>query len=148
MRTLGIITLTLLSLAAVSIGGCALGIFGSVADTVIEEANPKRLLEKYEMYKDMHARLSSKKESIVVLEASLRAAQEEYPDPSDRPRDVRQQISQNRAEINGLKISYNNLAADYNAAMAKVNYAFCNVGDLPKGASEPLPREYVQYLIN
>jgi hypothetical protein len=45
-----------------------------------------------------------------------------------------------------MKYSFNQLAADYNAQMAKINYAFCNVGQLPQGATTPLPREYKPYI--
>lgn len=42
--------------------------------------------------------------------------------------------------------SYNSLAVEYNAAMAKINFSFTNIGELPKGASQPLPREYKPYI--
>lgn len=38
------------------------------------------------------------------------------------------------------------VTAEYNAAMVKFNYAFCNVGTLPQGATTPLAREYKTYL--
>lgn len=46
----------------------------------------------------------------------------------------------------GLKASYNSLSADYNARMAEVNWAFTNVGKLPHGESQTLPREYRDYI--
>jgi hypothetical protein len=48
----------------------------------------------------------------------------------------------------GIKASYRTLAAEYNAAMAKFNYRFANAGDLPEGATEPLPREFATYAID
>jgi hypothetical protein len=49
-------------------------------------------------------------------------------------------------ELAGIKASYNGLAAEYNAQMAKINWAFCNVGTLPMGADTALPEEYWPYL--
>lgn len=51
-----------------------------------------------------------------------------------------------QAEVAGVKASYNSLAAEYNAQMAKINWRFCNRGQLFKGADEPLPREFALYL--
>ncbi len=48
-------------------------------------------------------------------------------------------------EYSGMVAGYNDLAARYNAAMAKANFIFTNVGDLPKGAKDPLPRDVVEY---
>ena len=45
----------------------------------------------------------------------------------------------------GMVLSYNALAAEYNAKMAEMHWAFTNVGQLPAGASEPLPREFAPY---
>lgn len=114
--------------------------------TTQQEFAPSALLKKYEQFKDMHASLSAKRSSIEILEDDYAQAMLEYPDPVARPRDVRDSMSLSRRERAGLKLSYNNLAAEYNAAMAKFNYAFCNVGSLPQGATEPLPREYAPYL--
>jgi hypothetical protein len=55
-------------------------------------------------------------------------------------------VNQWNGELDGVKASYNDLAADYNSAMSKANVNFTNVGDLPKGASEPLPREVAPYI--
>ena len=41
---------------------------------------------------------------------------------------------------------HNQLCAEYNSAMSKFNYRFTNIGDLPEGATEPLPREYKPYI--
>lgn len=46
------------------------------------------------------------------------------------------------------KPSYNSLAADYNSQMAKFNWRFANKGDLPPGATDPLPREFKPYVSN
>ena len=49
------------------------------------------------------------------------------------------------AERIGVASSYNQLAAEYNSNMAKINYRFCNVGDVPDG-SEVLPKGYPEYI--
>jgi len=59
--------------------------------------------------------------------------------------DVREQVGLWQSEVAGITASYNALAADYNAQMSKINYRFCNVGDLPRGATDPLPREFKPY---
>ena len=46
------------------------------------------------------------------------------------------------------KAAFNSLAADYNANMAKINFAFCNIGTMPAGADIPLPREFRQYIVD
>jgi hypothetical protein len=48
-------------------------------------------------------------------------------------------------ELAGIRASYNGLAAEYNAQMAKMNWAFCNIGKCPPGSTNPLPREYKPY---
>jgi hypothetical protein len=54
-------------------------------------------------------------------------------------------VAQAEAERIGVASSYNDLAARYNSAMAKINWRFANVGDVPAG-SEALPREYREYV--
>jgi hypothetical protein len=61
-------------------------------------------------------------------------------------KNIMERLSIWQSEVAGVKASYNLLAADYNSAMSKFNYAFCNVGKLPQGAVEPLPREYKPYI--
>ncbi len=64
----------------------------------------------------------------------------------DWPREDRARYYQWQSELDGIKMSFNSLAAEYNSNMAKINYKFANVGELPKGAENPLPREYKEYL--
>ena len=49
------------------------------------------------------------------------------------------------SEVAGIKASYNQLVSEYNSQMSKLNWRFCNVGNLPQGATEVLPREYKPY---
>ena len=48
-------------------------------------------------------------------------------------------------EVSGITAGLNALASEYNAQMAKWNWRFTNVGQLPKGATEALPREFKPY---
>jgi hypothetical protein len=65
---------------------------------------------------------------------------------SEWAREDREQNNLNQEELAGLKMSYNTLAGEYNSAMSKLNWSFCNVGELPAGATEPLPREFKPYI--
>jgi hypothetical protein len=66
----------------------------------------------------------------------------------DWDRTDKEQFNLWEQETSGVVASYNSLAAEYNAAMSKINYAFTNIGSLPKGASEPLPREMREYALS
>jgi hypothetical protein len=118
------------------------------ADTVFSETKASTILQKYVVLKDMHSALAAKQASITVYAARLSELEEAY---GAQPRNLwdrtdKELHSQWVTEVAGLKASFNSLAAQYNAAMAKINWRFCNVGDLPQGATEPLPREYVSYI--
>jgi len=145
-----LVLLGILSFPLLWVGAHACGWVGEAATVAREEFGPRALLQKYEEFKNLHASLSSKKASIDVLDAGIAQFQKDYDGvpKKDWPRDERQQFSQDRKAVEGLKLVFNIGAAQYNAAMTKFNYAFCNAGTLPQGASEPLPREYVTYLVN
>lgn len=146
-----LLLLLLVPLAGIlAVGGCAGGWFVRAADVAAEQVDPRRLLQEYERFKDQHASLSAKREGLGVLAARIDGLESAYEGESRSAwsRDDRQLHGQMTAELAGLKLSYNNLAATYNANMAKANYRFCNVGSLPQGASEPLPREYAPYESN
>jgi hypothetical protein len=118
------------------------------ASVVAEQVDPARLLREYETFKEIHASLASKKQGIDVLQAKVDTLVADYEGVSrkDWPRDDRQALNQMRSERSGMVLIFNDLAADYNARTAKINFRFCNVGDLPQGATEPLPRNYVLYV--
>lgn len=112
-------------------------------DVVKQQIDPQELLRKYELFKDESAALDAKLASITIKEYQLREVRSL---PMDRTN--REQLMIWQQELGGMKYSFNALAADYNAQMAKINYAFCNVGQLPQGATIPLPREYKPYINN
>ena len=137
-----------LGLPLLIIGGCALGWFSEGSQVAREQLGPKALLKKYEDFKDMASALESKRASIKVSESRLKSLEEQYKGTprKDWPRVDAEQHSLWTQEVAGLKASYNSLAADYNARMAKENYRLANIGELPRGASDPLPREFATYI--
>lgn len=144
-----ILTACGLGIGAVSYG---LGYLQDGAQVVKEETSPRALLKKYEWFKDASAQLDAKKKNIEAQQLRLTALEDAYKtDGKPLPRNqwTRTDLetsNQIQAEISGMKANFNDLAAQYNAAMVKINYAFTNVGQLPQGATDPLPREFKPYL--
>ncbi len=128
--------------------GYFFGWFGEAAKVTQEEFGPRALLEKYEWFKDAAAQLEKKQADIAVYDGRMTAMNETYKDLARQswPREDREQYNVWSSEVAGVKASYNTLAAEYNAAMAKFNWRFANVGELPKGADKPLPREFKPYI--
>ena len=113
---------------------------------VQQEVGPAALLAKYSHFKDMYAVLEKKKADISGAQNAVAGFRTDYGnDLSAWPRDVRESYGQKKNELLTMKQSYNSLAAEYNADMAKANWRFTNVGDLPQGASDPLPRDVAEY---
>lgn len=117
------------------------GLFSSGAKVVQKEFYPEALLRKYEWFKDAAAQLDKKRADIQIYEARLKEA-------TTVDRTDREQRMLWATELAGIKSSYNSLAADYNSQMSKFNWRFTNVGDLPPGSSDPLPREFKPYSTN
>ena len=113
-----------------------------------EEFSPRVTLRKYEWFKDAAAELDRKRADISVMQKSLDELYKTYAGTkrADWAESDRAEQAQLTAELNGLRSSYNSLAAQYNAAMSKINFAFANVGQLPQGAKETLPREFKAYI--
>jgi hypothetical protein len=118
------------------------------SDTAFSEFKASSLLDKYKRFKDMYAALDSKRATINLLKGKIKSTEEQYKGVPRKEwaREDLQTINQWKGELDGVKASYNDLAADYNSAMSKANVNFTNVGDLPKGATEPLPREVAPYI--
>jgi hypothetical protein len=117
-------------------------------DTAFKEFKVSTLLKKYEYYKDCSASLDKKIADVQVYDVRVKSLQDEYKGVKrqDWAKEDREQMSIWMSEVAGIKASYNTLAAEYNSAMSKFNWAFCNIGDLPKGATNPLPKEYKPYI--
>lgn len=146
-------TLWLVVLAVITLGvvfgliGYVGGWFKETAQVAQEQFGPRALLQKYEWFKDAAAQLEKKQADVAVYDGRVKAMSETYKglERQKWPRDDREQINVWASEVAGVKASYNQLAAEYNAQMAKFNYSFANVGELPKGATIPLPREFKPY---
>ena len=128
--------------------GYGLGWFSEAAKVTQDQFGPQAALAKYEWFKDVAAQLDKKQADIAVYAGRTKAMEATYKALSREkwPREDREQYNTWASEVAGVKASYNSLAAEYNAQMAKFNYRFANVGDLPKGADKPLPREYKSYI--
>ena len=127
--------------------GYGLGWFQEAAEVSREEFGPRALLQRYEWFKDASAQLDKKQADIGVYESRLDALEAAYDGVgrAEWDRVDKQQSNLWRAELAGVIASYNGLAAEYNAEMSKFNWRFANVGDLPRGATQALPREYRPY---
>ncbi len=112
-----------------------------------EELGPKELLRKYEWFKNASSQLDKKHADIKVYQKRVTTMSKDYVDlPRNKwPREDREQYNLWQSEVAGIKASYNTLAAEYNSQMSKINWRFTNVGELPKGAETPLPREFKPY---
>ena len=112
-----------------------------------EEFGPRELLRKYEWFKDASAEIDKKLADIKVYESRLQSMRDDYEDVKRKDWDWidKDQFNLWTQEVAGVKASYNSLVAEYNAQMVKFNWRFCNKGTLPKGATEPLPREFKSY---
>jgi hypothetical protein len=137
----------LLFLLLVSLTSCVRYI-KDAKDTLFQETKASTLLKKYEYFKEMSAQLDKKVADISIYSGKIKSLEADYAGVKrpDWARDDREQLSIWKSEFDGVKASYNSLAAEYNSAMSKINYSFCNVGDLPAGAATPLPREYKPYI--
>lgn len=147
MKAFGWAVLVIILVAGLWFGMFALGWIGRAADVVVQQIDPFELQRKYELFKDEAAQLDKKTADIHVYEARFKAfgtKKMECPETLSRTRS--EQCLVWMQEVSGVIASYNGLAADYNSQMSKWNYAFCNVGSLPKGATEPLPREFKPYI--
>jgi hypothetical protein len=128
--------------------GATMGWFGEATQVAQEEFGPRAMLQKYEWFKDCAAQLDKKVADISVYQGRIVNMQADYEGVhrKDWPRTDKEQMNLWRTELAGVRASYNMLAAEYNAQMAKFNWSFANAGQLPKGASVPLPREYKPYV--
>lgn len=125
-------------------------IMDNAQKVVYDQFKPEELLRKYEWFKDASAQLDAKVANIGAYATRYQDLKSAYgPDSLSRAkwsRDDRESWSQWKSEESGVKASYNDLAAQYNAAMVKFNYRFCNVGGLPQGTTQVLPKEYKPYI--
>ena len=141
MKYVGWAALAIAALIAVNVIGYVWSYADRAAEVVDKEIDPAVLLQKYMWFKDASAQLDKKVADIAVYDARFKKAN--CGATADRV--SREQCMVWDQEEAGIIASYNGLAAEYNSQMAKINWAFTNVGQLPRGATEPLPREYKPY---
>lgn len=124
--------------------------FSETAQIAKEEFGPRAMLKKYEYFKDVAAQLDKKRGDVGIYQSRISSMVQDYEGSKrkDWDRTDKEQMSTWQSEVSGVKASYNALAADYNSQMSKFNWAFTNVGSLPKGAIDTLPREFKEYLSN
>lgn len=108
-------------------------------ETVYNEFKASTLLKKYEYFKDLSAAIDKKRADIELYQNELSTFTVETQDDKFYK-------EQRKSELFGIIAMHNQLCADYNSAMSKFNYRFTNVGDLPNGATTPLPREIKPYI--
>jgi hypothetical protein len=146
MKVFGWIFMIILAFVLLWIVGAALGWFGRAADVVQQEVDPAVLLQRYQWFKDAAAQLDAQHANISVYENRFKSIGGSVGTcPPNLNRTAQEQCFVWVQEVSGIIASYNDLAAQYNSQMSKINWRFTNVGQLPKGASEPLPREFRQY---
>lgn len=120
--------------------------------TTYEQFKPEELLRKYEWFKDASSQLDQKIATLKTYETRFGNIKMSYGNDSTNrrvwDRSDKEQWNIWQSEYLGIKASYNDLCAQYNSSMVKFNYRFCNIGDLPQGASMPLPREFKPYITN
>ena len=149
MKYFGWAVLGIIALVFISITGRACHWIGRTADVVTQEVDPAVLLKKYEWFKNASAALDKSLADLKVYDSRIQSLEADYKGiPKIKwPREDREQLSVWRSEVAGIAANYNSIAADYNAQMSKINWAFTNIGSLPRGATELLPREYKPYNI-
>lgn len=113
-----------------------------------EQFGARATLEKYEWFKDAASKLDAKMATLTIYQNRFKDLKEQYGETprGQWARDDREQWSIWRSEAAGIAASYNTLAAQYNAQMSKFNWRFAEAGNLPAGATNPLPREFKPYI--
>lgn len=116
-----------------SVIGYGLGWFSEAAVVAKEEFGAKASLKKYEWFKDASETIEAKRQTILVYEANLTDIDEQYGNVprKDWDRLDKMQYNQWRAEITGIKASYNKVVKEYNAQSSKFNWRGYNTTDLP-----------------
>ena len=124
------------------------GAVSNTAKVARKEVYPEALLRKYEWFKNSEAQLDKKVADIAIYSAKIKDLKKQYKGEkrSAWDRTDKETMNQWEQELAGIKASYNSLSAEYNAQMAKINWAFCNIGQCPDGSTSPLPREYKPYI--
>jgi len=147
MKIFGIVVLCIIGFtllfATCGVVNFSCGALNNAAQVAKKELYPDALLKKYEWFKNASASLDKKVADISVYDEKLADLKK---DKKTWDRTDKETYRIWAEELAGIKSSYNDLSAEYNAQMSKLNWKFCNVGELPPGAIQPLPREYKPYI--
>jgi hypothetical protein len=129
----GLVGFGLLGLTSCSLVGSWFAESDKVAQ---EEFGPRATLKKYEWFKDAYHHLQGKKGDIALYEATIAEYERvRLEEPSKWNKANQEDYNQLKAELRGVKASYNDLAAEYNSHMSKFNHQFANV-DVNKSLPE------------
>lgn len=142
MKVVGWVVVITICLVALSVIGAVFGWFGRAADVVSHETDPAVIQEKYTWFKKASAQLDAQNANITVSEEKIKA--HHCDTATDRVHI--EQCGVWEQETQGMIGGFNLLAGQYNAEMANWAWRFANVGQLPAGATNPLPREYKPYI--
>ena len=117
-----------------SVVSSSLGWFSEGAAVVKEEFGPRAALQKYEWFKDASETINEKRNTINVYTANIADLEESYNNVprKDWDRIDKQQYNQWRAEITGIKASYNKVVKEYNAQSSKFNWDMYNTAQIPE----------------
>jgi len=107
---------------------------GDAQDTAFEEFKASTALKKYEWFQTCSATLDEKFNTIKVYEQNIIDLDGLYVNIPRRDWDQidKQQYNQWRAEITGIKASYNKVVKEYNAQSSKFNWQPFNHSELPR----------------
>jgi len=145
--TIGIIAACVLLFVGLTVMDFTCGAVNNASQVAKKEFYPDALLKKYEWFKNACAELDKKQADISIYTNKIKSMRDDYAGQkrSSWDRTDKETFNIWEQELAGIRASYNGLAAEYNSQMAKINWAFCNVGKLPPGSTTPLPREYKTY---
>lgn len=146
-KVVGLIFIAMVLLVFGVVGGCLNSYWTETKQVIRDETGPRKLLARYNWFKDAAAQLDARLASLKNYEQRFENLKKDNAGlPRNKwSREDREQSNLWEQEVAGIKASYNNLAAEYNAAMSKEQWRFCNAGMLPEGAERVLPREFRSY---
>lgn len=121
-------------IGSVSVVSYTLGWFGEGATVVQQEFGPRKSLIKYEWFVDQSNAIKARENDISLYEDRIKSLEDQYKDVQrkDWPRDDREGHNQQKAELAGIKASYNDLVREYNANSQKFNWNYANPNQIPQ----------------
>lgn len=135
----------------ISIGGCvakAVLFPAHVANKAIDTAagvfdqtlNANNALFNYENFKDLYNGAKAQVMNIVSIQQSIDQLKEDYGDPVDWTKDVRDDANFLKQSLEGYKMQYQSLVKQYNSDSSKLNRNLFK----DKGLPDELPLDYME----